>query len=80
MGGTGKSRGRVFLFCFVLLSCRLHFPPLGWGRNGEAHVTHYLIGVDQKIPGWVMRIMSQREDEIATRSGVKSRLGILGFS
>ena len=46
------------------------------GMLESAHETDYLIGVDQKIPGWLFL----REVGIAIRSGIKSRFGILGFS
>lgn len=39
------------------------------GMVERAHVTDYLIGVDQKIPDW----LSLREVGTAIRSGFKSR-------
>ena len=48
------------------------------GRKGPE--TDYLIGVDQKIPDWLMKRVFLGEVEAAIRSGIKSRFGILGFS
>ena len=50
---------------------------MGGGKGPE---TDYLIGVDQKIPDWLMTRVFLGEVEAAIRSGIKSRFGILGFS
>lgn len=39
----------------------------------------YLMGVDQKVPDWLMKIIFLGEFERAVRSGIKSRFGITGF-
>ena len=41
---------------------------------------YYLIGSDQKIPDWFLKIIFLGEVKIATRSGIKSRFGIMGFT
>ena len=43
-------------------------------------MTDYLIGVDQKIPDWLMKRVFLGEVEAAIRSGIKSRFGILSLS
>lgn len=44
------------------------------------HITDYFIGVDKKIPNWLIKIVSRGEVETAIRSGIKSWFGFLGFS
>ena len=43
-------------------------------------MTDYFIGVDKKIPNWLIKILFWREVETAIRSGMKSWFGFLGFS
>lgn len=46
----------------------------------KVHRIGYLISIDQKISGWLIKIMLLREVEAAVRSGIKSQFDILGFS
>lgn len=52
---------------------------LGWVEE-EACVTDYLTGTDQKIPDWLIKIPFLGKVKAAIRSGIKSRLGFMGFS
>lgn len=45
-----------------------------------ASVTDYLTGMDQKIPDWFLKITLLVKVKTATRSGIKSRCGIMGCS
>lgn len=45
----------------------------------RAHVTDGLFGVEQKIPNWLIKIISLGETETAIGSGIKSRFCIMGF-
>lgn len=51
-------------------------------REGEGHtpVTDYLIGANQRIPDWVIKITFWGKVEVAGKSGFKSSFGIMGFS
>ena len=49
-------------------------------QEEEAHMPDYLIGTDQKIPEWLIKLTFLGKVETATRSGVKSRFGSMGFS
>lgn len=44
------------------------------------HMTDYLIGVDQKIPDWLIKITFLIKVETAVRSSIKSRFGIMSSS
>ena len=50
--------------------------------EGEGHnpVTDYLIGANQRIADWVIKITFWGKVEIAGKSGFKSSFGIMGFS
>lgn len=61
-----------------VLSCRL--PLLTKGSLEMASVTDYLTHMDQKIPDWFLKITLLVKVKTATRSGVKSRFGIMGCS
>ena len=52
---------------------------LGWVEE-EACVTDYLTGTDQKIPDWLIKVPFLGKVKAAIRSGIKSRLGFMGFS
>lgn len=43
-------------------------------------MTDYLLGVDQKVPDWLIMIIFLGEFEKAIRSGIKSRFRVMGFS
>ena len=43
-------------------------------------MTGYLIGTDQKIPNWLIKITFLRKVETTIRLGIKSRFGVMGFS
>lgn len=43
-------------------------------------MTDYLLGLDQKVPGWLIKIKLLEEVETAIRSGVTSRFGIMNLS
>ena len=75
----------VFLGGGQGLSCRLPFLSLtGPGGCGggmqRAHVTDCLIGADQKIPNWQIKITFLVRAESVIKSDVKSRICIMGFS
>lgn len=56
-------------------------PPFEVGRGVErAHVTDDVIGTDQKIPDWLIKILFLVKTETAVRLGIKYRFGIMGFS
>ena len=40
----------------------------------------YLVGADQKIPDWSIKITFLGEGEPTIRSGIESRFGVVGFS
>lgn len=42
-------------------------------------MTDYFIGVDKKIPDWLIKILLLGEVETAIKSDIKSRFGIMGF-
>lgn len=44
-----------------------------------AHVTDYIIGADQKIPEWLIRITFLGKVKTTSKSGIKSRFG-MGFN
>lgn len=46
----------------------------------RTHVTDRLIRAGQKTPSWPIRMAYLGEAEIAVRSNIKSRFGIVGFS
>lgn len=46
----------------------------------RAHMTDDLISVDQKIPDWLAKSIFLGEAETIIRSGIKFKLGIMGFS
>ena len=53
-------------------------PPFEVGRGVErAHVTDDVIGTDQKIPDWLIKITFLGEVETANRRAIKSRPDIL---
>lgn len=64
LGGAGRVIIQMACFC---------------GEMERAHVTDYYIGVDQKIPDWLIKVMFLGEVETVVRSGIKSRFGIMGF-
>lgn len=37
----------------------------------RSHMTDYLTGADQEIPGWLIKITFLGKEEIAIRSGIK---------
>ena len=43
-------------------------------------MANYLIGADQKIPDWLIKTAFLVKMETAVTLGIKSRLGIMGFS
>ena len=43
-------------------------------------MTYYLIGADQKILNWLIKITFLVKVETAVKLGIKSRFGIMGFS
>ena len=43
-------------------------------------MTDYLVGANQKIPDWVIKITFWGKVEIAGKSGFKSSFDIMGFS
>ena len=43
-------------------------------------MTDYLIGANQRIADWVIKITFWGKVEIAGKSGFKSSFGIMGFS
>ena len=45
----------------------------------DIFLTDFLIGADQKIPNWLIKITFLEEVETAIRSGIKSSFGIMGF-
>lgn len=47
-------------------------------RMERANVTGYLIGTDQKIPNWLIKITFLRKVETTIRLGIKSRFSITG--
>ena len=49
----------------------------GWGME-RVHMTDYLFGADQKIS--LVKITFLGKVEIATKSSIKTRFGIMGFS
>ena len=42
-------------------------------------MTDYLLGADQKIPDWLIRVTFLGKVETASKSSIKSRFGIMGF-
>lgn len=60
-----------------VLSGRLLLPFRGMER---AHRTDFLIGADQKIPHWFIKIRLLGKVKTAIKSGIKSRSGIMGSS
>lgn len=46
----------------------------------RTHVTDHLIRAGQKTPNWPIEMTYLGEAEIAVRSNIKSRFGIMGFS
>lgn len=53
-------------------------PPFEVGRGVErTHVTDEVIGAEQKIPGWLIKITFLGEVETANKRAVKSRPDIL---
>ena len=54
--------------------------PIFCGGMERACVTDYLLGADQKIPDWLIKILFLGEAETAIRSSIKTRFGIMGFS
>ena len=46
----------------------------------RTHVTDHLIRAGQKTPNWPIKMTYLKEAEIAVRSNIKSRFGIMGFS
>lgn len=67
---VGKKTAKVFIMQIASFFYR--------GREGPYY--RLLHDVDQKIPDWLIKIIFLGEDEIANRSGIKSRSGIMGFS
>lgn len=61
----------------VLSPRLLVFLMIGWRER--AHVTDYLIDVDQTIPHWWNKTIFLGDVEIAIRSGSKTEFGIMGF-
>lgn len=53
---------------------------VGAGELEWAQVTDYLIDIDQKIPGWLIKIMFLGEVKRAIRSDIKFWFDIMGFS
>lgn len=67
------------------LSCRLPLlsltGPRGCGGGMKrTHVTGCLLGADQKIPNWQIKITFLVRAEGVIKSDVKSRICIMGFS
>ena len=60
--------------------CPLPLLPLGSREDKILHRTDYLTGADQNIPNWSIKMTYLKEAEIAVRSNIKSRFGIMGFS
>ena len=58
----------------------MQLPPIrGWGSEVGtewASVTEYIIGADQKIPEWFIRITFLGKVKTTIKSGIKSRFGI----
>ena len=53
-------------------------PPFEVGRGVErAHVTDDVIGTDQKIPDWLIKITFLVKVQSTMRLGIKSRFGIM---
>lgn len=50
------------------------------GRIERAHVTDWLIAVDQKVPDWLIKIIFLAIVKGAIRSDIKSKFGIMGSS
>ena len=46
----------------------------------RTHVTEYLTDTDQKIPDWLIKIMSLGKVVTTVRSDIKSRFVVIGFS
>ena len=46
----------------------------------RVHMRDYLIGTDQKISDWLIKMTFLCRVETAVRLGIKSRFGITGFS
>ena len=46
----------------------------------RTHVTDHLIRAGQKTPNWPIKMTYLKEAEIAVRSNIKSRFGIMGVS
>lgn len=65
----GEENAKV-LSCKFLLLCEME----------RLHVPDYLIGTDQKIPDWLIKIAFLGKLKTAVRSGIESRFGIVGFS
>lgn len=42
-------------------------------------MTVYLIGIDQKIPDWLIKIIFLQKVELQLKSDIKSKFGIMGF-
>lgn len=75
----GEEEEKGFLFVVVCLWCRLPLLSIEGGIE-RAHMTDYLIGVDQTVSHWFINIMFLGEVETAINSGIKSRFGVMGFS
>lgn len=67
----GKSRGFYHADCLFYL--------WGWEGNGKGRVTDYLLGTDQKIPDWFIKITLLGEVKTSVKSGIMSRSGIVDF-
>ena len=64
---------------FLLLGCSC-----GGGVGGERdqerpHMIDYLIGADQKVPNWVIKMMFLEKRGTDVEADSKSRFGIMGF-
>ena len=46
----------------------------------RTHMTDDLLGASQKIPNWLAKIAFLGKLETASKSSIKSRFGVLGFS
>lgn len=70
MSFEGEEHGRIFI---------MQIASSFYEGIERPRVTDYLIGVDQKIPDWLMKIRFLGEAETASRSGIKSMCVCTGF-
>ena len=61
------------------MSCRLPLLSMGGCGKGPCDRLITLLVFDQKIQGWLIKIMFLGEEETAVRSDINFRFGVRGF-